>query len=108
MLWYCFDIVVFLIVIATTGEKALARIKRDENLQGWFNNLATEIGALEFERPILTGRKVSCLVISVFQCSKPIFVLDDSSFNLFVLVLFIFADHSLDSSAGRSAGVSPD
>ncbi len=36
-----------------SGEKALTRIKKDDNLQGWFNNLATEIEALDFERAIL-------------------------------------------------------
>jgi hypothetical protein len=44
------------------SHQALARIKRDDNLKGWFENLANEIGALEFERPTTTGRKITHLM----------------------------------------------
>jgi hypothetical protein len=46
----------------STHTQALARIKRDDNLKGWFENLANEIGALEFERPTTTGRKITHLM----------------------------------------------
>jgi WASH complex subunit strumpellin len=45
-----------------SGEKALARVKRDDNLRTWFTNLANEISALEFERPTQTGRKITNLM----------------------------------------------
>ena len=42
-----------------SGEKALTRIKKDEHLQGWFNNLANEIDALDFDKSIVAGRKIT-------------------------------------------------
>ncbi len=45
-----------------SGEKALTRIKKDDNLQGWFTNLASEIAALDWEKPIQAGRKINHLM----------------------------------------------
>lgn len=44
-----------------SGEMQLARVKKNENLQAWCNNLAVEIGSLDFNHPVGAGRKISQL-----------------------------------------------
>jgi WASH complex subunit strumpellin len=44
-----------------SGEVALTRVKKNENLQGWFTNLASEILTLDYHEPIVAGRKISQL-----------------------------------------------
>lgn len=43
------------------GGVALTRVKKNENLQGWFTQLSTTIESLDFNEPIVAGRKISQL-----------------------------------------------
>eukprot|EP00455_Lapot_gusevi_P055397 TRINITY_DN9002_c0_g1_i3.p1 TRINITY_DN9002_c0_g1~~TRINITY_DN9002_c0_g1_i3.p1 ORF type:complete len:733 (-),score=209.92 TRINITY_DN9002_c0_g1_i3:77-2275(-) len=41
-----------------SGEKALTRVKKNEQLQNWFRDLANEIDALDYERSTVAGRNI--------------------------------------------------
>lgn len=46
-----------------SGTKGLSRgVYKNENLQGWFNSLADEIGALDIENSTVAGRKIAQLI----------------------------------------------
>jgi WASH complex subunit strumpellin len=47
-----------------TGEKALSRVKRDENLMKWFSSLATEVSSLNLvdSHATATGRKIKSIM----------------------------------------------
>jgi WASH complex subunit strumpellin len=47
-----------------TGEKALSRVKRDENLMKWFSNLASEVKSLNLtdSHATATGRKIKSII----------------------------------------------
>lgn len=47
-----------------TGEKALSKVKRDENLMRWFSNLAAQVNALDLEEDhaTATGRKIQGII----------------------------------------------
>lgn len=50
-----------------TGEKALTRVKRDENLMKWFAGLAAQVTALNLEEDhaTATGRKIQGLIAAL-------------------------------------------
>jgi WASH complex subunit strumpellin len=45
-----------------SGEKELSRIKKNQSLLDWFNNLAQEVTSLDFSNSILAGRKITTLI----------------------------------------------
>ena len=48
-----------------SGEKALTRVKRNENLQAWFLELSEAIKTLDMKRPIVSGRKLGQLIVAL-------------------------------------------
>lgn len=50
-----------------TGEKALSRVKRDENMMNWFAGLASQVRSLEYEEEhaTTTGRKIQGLIAAL-------------------------------------------
>jgi len=41
-----------------SGEKALTRVTKNEQLQAWFKNIADQISALEYTDATIAGRKI--------------------------------------------------
>ena len=50
-----------------SGEKALTRVDKDENLQEWFKGLGGKIEKLDYTKSVQAGRKVF-LFIYLFVC----------------------------------------
>jgi WASH complex subunit strumpellin len=50
-----------------TGEKALTRVKRDENMMRWFSGLAAQVNALNLEEDhaTATGRKIQGIIAAL-------------------------------------------
>eukprot|EP01104_Vermistella_antarctica_P006079 TRINITY_DN16810_c0_g1_i1.p1 TRINITY_DN16810_c0_g1~~TRINITY_DN16810_c0_g1_i1.p1 ORF type:complete len:1181 (+),score=374.81 TRINITY_DN16810_c0_g1_i1:155-3697(+) len=45
-----------------SGEKALTRVQKNENLQKWFNNIADKVDLLDYTDSTLAGRKIMQLI----------------------------------------------
>ncbi|KAJ8611733.1 hypothetical protein CTAYLR_009190 [Chrysophaeum taylorii] len=53
-----------------TGEKALARVRRDENLTRWFKQLAVEAETLVQDEATMTGRKIQNLISALEEVEQ--------------------------------------
>ena len=58
-----------------TGEKALSRVKRDENMMNWFAGLATQVRSLDMEegQATSTGRKIQGLIAGLSLSPRPLY-----------------------------------
>lgn len=45
-----------------SGEKALTRVKKNQNLQNWFKKIAEEVGSLDFDNAVVAGRNITQLI----------------------------------------------
>lgn len=41
-----------------SGEKALSRVSKNENLQAWFNDIAGQISSMDYADATMAGRKI--------------------------------------------------
>jgi WASH complex subunit strumpellin len=53
-----------------SGEKPLTRVQKSENLQSWFNNMAQQIGHLQFEQSTGSGRTIVQLIQALEQVQQ--------------------------------------
>eukprot|EP00471_Norrisiella_sphaerica_P000575 CAMPEP_0184482552 /NCGR_PEP_ID=MMETSP0113_2-20130426/4111_1 /TAXON_ID=91329 /ORGANISM="Norrisiella sphaerica, Strain BC52" /LENGTH=1139 /DNA_ID=CAMNT_0026862353 /DNA_START=88 /DNA_END=3507 /DNA_ORIENTATION=+ len=45
-----------------SGERALTRVKKNSNLQQWFQKLADQVSSLDFSNPVVAGRNIAHLI----------------------------------------------
>ena len=77
-----------------TGEKALSRVKRDENMMNWFAGLATQVRSLDMEegQATSTGRKIQGLIAGLSHTLRHIEI---SLLILHPHTLLIYHSHTL-------------
>ncbi len=106
-----------------SGEKALTRVKKNENLQKWFKAIGTRISNLDFSDSTVAGRRIQqviadtsthiymkiLLLISLYFSFLPhTFLLPTSQPYLFPPSVLPSLSLSAPSSARRSEGVPSD
>lgn len=53
-----------------SGDRALTRVKKNENLQGWFKALGDEIKSLDYHNSIVAGRKIAQLISALEEVQE--------------------------------------
>eukprot|EP01094_Clydonella_sp_ATCC50884_P026383 TRINITY_DN7212_c0_g1_i1.p1 TRINITY_DN7212_c0_g1~~TRINITY_DN7212_c0_g1_i1.p1 ORF type:complete len:1153 (+),score=449.83 TRINITY_DN7212_c0_g1_i1:73-3531(+) len=53
-----------------SGEKALTRVKKNENLQKWFKDIGEKVNQLDFQDSTLAGRKIQQLIQAMEQVEQ--------------------------------------
>ncbi len=53
-----------------SGEKALTRVKRNETLMKWFQDIAIQISSLDYSDFVLAGRKIAQLIQALEQVEE--------------------------------------
>lgn len=53
-----------------SGEKALTRVKRNETLMKWFQDISKQINGLDFNDSVLAGRKIHQLIQALEQVEE--------------------------------------
>ena len=76
-----------------TGEKALSRVKRDDNMMNWFAGLATQVRSLDMEesQATSTGRKIQGLIAGL---SHTLSFISDCSFWCVTHIPLIYHTHT--------------
>ncbi|EGG23615.1 hypothetical protein DFA_05749 [Cavenderia fasciculata] len=53
-----------------SGEKALTRVKKNENLQKWFGEISAKVNSLDYEDNTSTGRKIQQLSLALEEVEQ--------------------------------------
>ena len=101
-----------------SGEKALTRVKKNENLQKWFKAIATRISNLDYGDSTVAGRRIQqvehllnlifLMPFSIWNRTSNSFLFEFTIFSLFSLLLSLLSLPLVATSAGRGEGVPSD